>query len=93
VTRPTEWRSRREPELPVVMETTIERDGVLYAVTVFEQDVPCIDGEAGIEVWRREVFFGSDDRHCAGGYAFIEAAREQQRIADEWRNAIIAEGR
>lgn len=91
--RPTDWPHKEEPQLPVTMRTDIDRDAIRYEVRVSFDGPGFEEGENENSVWYREVFFGSTDRHCAGGAAFIEAAREQQRIADEWRDAIIAEGR
>lgn len=53
------------------MATVIRTDAVLY--TVREDDR---------EVWRKEVPFGRAERFNAGGGAFVDAAREQARVAE-----------
>lgn len=50
--------------------TTIRKNGVHYTVS-----------NGGVLVWERIVHFGTDKLHRPGGFAFREAAREQDRIA------------
>lgn len=51
--------------------TSVKTDrGIRYAVMV-----------SGKEIWQREVRFGHAKSNRAGGSAFIDAAREQERVA------------
>jgi hypothetical protein len=52
------------------VEPDPNRDGLRYSV--IRDDV---------EIWSRFVAFGHDERHRAGGAAFVDAAREQDEIA------------
>lgn len=50
--------------------TTIKRDGVYYAVL-----------RDGVEVWSKFIKFGKASMYRAGGFAFRQAAQEQERLA------------
>jgi hypothetical protein len=52
------------------MMTDIDDRGITYVIEV-----------NGLEHHRRRVEFGRDRRHRAAGAAFVEAAREQEKIA------------
>ena len=56
------------------MVSDVKSDGVFYGVV----------NESGELIWHKFVAFGQTDVNCAGGYAFREAAREQERIAFEY---------
>lgn len=55
------------------MRTAVRDDCVEYEV---------VDEKDAI-IWKRIVWFGHDEAHRAGGQAFVEAAREQEKIAME----------
>lgn len=61
----------------VMMTTRISKAEVVYTVST-----TTVAGTWG-EVWRNVVPFGLTHRYVAGGPAFIEAARQQERIAAE----------
>lgn len=66
--------------------TSTHRDEfeVIYSVDVITDDPSAYEeGEARRSVWEWRVPFGATDRHHAGGAAFIEAARFQERLAEE----------
>jgi hypothetical protein len=65
----------------VRMVTEIGNDDITFTVEVG-------DRQDQRHVWKRIVFFSLDDRRHAGGPDFVEAAREQERIA--WRYAHAA---
>ena len=65
----------------VTMQTFIMTDSVLYIV--IDGDGDAGDFGDAKEVWRREVPFTHRERFNAVGPAFVEAAREQARIAEE----------
>jgi hypothetical protein len=79
----------RLPGLSLVSMVT-DRDacGIDYSVVLEFDDSGA--GPAGAEpddrrtVWAKRVHFGAIDDYCAGGRAFVAAAREQHEIADEW---------
>lgn len=54
----------------VIAKTEVRAKEVYYAVEV-----------DSVIVWERIVRFGKDHAHRAGGYAFVEAAQTQERIA------------
>lgn len=63
----------------ITMTTTINDAGVDYEV--FDGDPSHGDFGDAIVVWSRTVEFGRDKNHRAGGYAFVEAARDQLEAA------------
>lgn len=63
------------PHGPVTEVTSRSATGVDYEVRVGT------DRASSMAVWSTTVLFGQDDRHCAGGHAFVEAARTQARVA------------
>ena len=60
-------------ESEVRMTTCVESDGIRYRVR-----------RGDVVLWERFVRFGKGRHHRAGGAAFIEAAREQQREASRY---------
>lgn len=68
--------------MTVTMVTQIDEDSVLY--TVCTGDPLLGDHGDSREVWRKEVPFGMRERFRAGGPAFIEAAREQEKVAEAY---------
>jgi hypothetical protein len=88
---PTEWKGRT-PAMPVSTRTERDEGGVSYEVRVGEVEArrsAYEEGEGELGVWDTYVPFGMTDDTVAGGGAFIRAAREQERIAEEWRVAIM----
>lgn len=86
---PTEWRSRFAPCLPVEMITSRDETGVEYVVLVSEENPHAFEqGEDKTIVWSTTREFGQRDETVAGGEAFKFAAREQERIAEEWVAAL-----
>ncbi len=75
------------PNGPVSMTTTIDRTETTYEVHIGFDD----DRSRGRTIWHRTVYFGSTDRHCAGGGAFVEAARLQEAVA--WAALTLLENR
>jgi hypothetical protein len=70
----------------VRMITTRDDTGIDYDVYVelrSRQEHVREEMDAFAPVWSERVCFGSTDATCAGGSAFVHAAREQQRAADE----------
>jgi hypothetical protein len=70
-----------------VVRQRIDRDdtGIDYEIRVSMRSLAAHayeEGEDDISIWHRRVDFGQTDATCAGGYLFVEAAREQQKIAD-----------
>lgn len=70
---------RDNPDGPVKMGITRTRTEIEYDVIVGDEGMGD-HGKARV-VWYQTVHFGSDDAHCAGGYAFVAAGREQDTIA------------
>lgn len=70
---------RDNPTGPVQMITGIDHTEITYEVVVGDLDAG--DRGKARTVWHRTVTFGHDDRHHAGGAAFVEAAREQDAVA------------
>lgn len=85
---PSEWKQKRPPQLPVVMRTTRDETGIDYEVMVGDGNPSAYDGEDLTGVWSTRRDFSQRPECRAGGAAFQYAAREQQRIADEWVVAI-----
>lgn len=86
---PGEWIQPYRPALPVDLTTTRDHDGVTYSVSVRAVKE---DGHvwATIGVFYAPVKFGQTRATAPGGAAFRRAAREQQRLADAWAEAILA---
>jgi hypothetical protein len=80
---------RDEPDGPVVMLTDISRIEVVYEVVI--GDTAAGDRGKARTIWRRAVTFGATDRTVAGGASFVEAAREQERVA--WAALDLLESR
>lgn len=68
--------------MTVTMVTLIDTDSVLY--TVHTGDPLMGDFGDGREVWRKEVPFGMRERFRPSGPAFVEAAREQEKVAEAY---------
>lgn len=68
------------------VEQRVERDdtGVSYEVRITLRDCPGAyeEGDGQFSVWRWRQCFGASDATCAGGSAFVYAAREQERAAE-----------
>ena len=60
-------------------ETSRFKNGVLYVVT---------EGH-GKTVWARFVRFGKQMPNRAGGAAFVQAAREQEKVAGPERTEVL----
>lgn len=65
----------RNPDGPVQMITELTRTDVTYDVVIGEPN------DGGRMIWHAVVTFGADDRHHAGGAAFVQAARTQEAVA------------
>ncbi len=63
-------------EWPVTTEIVRDVDCVTYHVVVGDAD-----NGAGYGLWTKVVEFGRSHRFRAGGAAFVEAAREQEEVA------------
>ena len=70
---------RDNPDGPVRMGIERSRTEIVYDIIVGDPLAGDL-GKARI-VWQNTIRFGSTDRHCAGGAAFVEAGREQDAIA------------
>lgn len=68
--------------IKIVQRTEIQREGVIYTVTV--------DGK---EMWRKEVAFGFTEYYRPAGEAFRAAAREQEQVAYEQTGRIHPDDR
>lgn len=68
---------RDNPDGPITEHTTRTKTEIEYEVTIGY----CDDQHRGRLIWHKTVPFGHDDAHCAGGAAFVAAAREQQDVA------------
>lgn len=71
----------------VTQRTIRERDGIQYEVHVGKRSLSehaFEEGEDQQQVWALFIPFGNTDATCAGGYAFVQAARKQQEVADAW---------
>jgi hypothetical protein len=78
------------PNGPILMVSDVSRCEVSYEVVVgLPSDSMSVEGARSI--WHRIVPFGASDRHCAGGAAFVEAARAQEAVA--WAALEIMEAR
>jgi hypothetical protein len=79
---PTKTRALRV--CGVNMHTRRDEAEIIYDVTVVVDDPSAFEqGEDERGVWEWRVPFGQTDATVAGGARFVEAARCQQRIADE----------
>ena len=67
---------RDNPDGPVRMVIERSRTEIVYTVTIGDPD-----DNGARSIWCRTVVFGHDDRHCAGGAAFVEVGREQDEVA------------
>lgn len=82
------------PPWATLVVSRIERrsDGIIYEVLLQNEDA-AIGNDIGegreVTVWRREILFGAVDARSAGGYAFREAAREQDAVADRFAVGIL----
>lgn len=65
------------PDGPVTMSTDISKQAVEYEVCIGGPS----DRDKGRIIWHKTVWFGATDAHCAGGAAFVAAAREQEHVA------------
>ena len=79
--------NRDNPDGPVTMRTEISRTEVVYEVVVGDR----MDSRGARCIWHRVVSFGESRRHCAGGAAFVEAARAQEAVA--WAALDLLEAR
>ena len=68
---------RDNPDGPIVQHTTRTKTEIEYEVTIGLLD----DRSRGRLIWHKTVAFGHDAAHHAGGYAFVEASREQDAIS------------
>lgn len=69
---------RDNPDGPVMMTTVRTRTEIEYEVIVGILDDCCTKARC---IWSKTVAFGHDDRHHAGGAAFVEVSREQDAVA------------
>jgi hypothetical protein len=81
---------RSNPDGPVTMHTEISRTEVDYAVVIGCPE-DSMSARCARTIWHRTVTFGATDRHCAGGAAFVEAARAQEIVA--WSALELLEAR
>lgn len=65
------------PDGPIREITTRTKTEIDYEVIIGYDG----DRDRGRAVWYKTVPFGASDRHCAGGAAFVEAARQQAEVA------------
>jgi hypothetical protein len=78
------------PDGPVQMHTELSRTDVTYDVTIGDPSDSMSPRTARC-IWHRTVNFGATDRHCAGGAAFVEVARQQEAVA--WDALDLLEAR
>jgi hypothetical protein len=69
---------RDNPDGPITEHTTRTKTEVEYEVTI---GIGGLGGDRSRTIWFKTVTFGADDAHCAGGRAFVEAARESSDVA------------
>lgn len=85
--KPSDWTQAEREDVAEVMQATHRDDtGISYTVSVCLRSLAASayeEGEDRITLWAENVEFGSTDSHCAGGYAFVQAARKQTALADE----------
>jgi hypothetical protein len=81
---------RDNPDGPVTMHTEISRTEVDYAVVIGSPECS-MSARTARTIWHRTVTFGATDRYCAGGAAFVEAARMQETVA--WAVLELLEAR
>lgn len=83
----SDWTpAERSDVAEIVQETTRDGTGISYQVSVALRSLAVSAYEMGedqLVVWSCRVDNGSDDAHCGGGHAFVKAARQQAKIADE----------
>lgn len=65
------------------MHTHRDDTEIVYEVNVVLDEAAYEVGDNEYGVWQWRVAFGATDATVAGGARFVEAARCQQRIADE----------
>lgn len=87
-----EWLAINAADITAA-ETLVERDehGIDYEVRVSLGSLTkgaYEEGEGQVTVWSRRVEFGKTAARSAGGGAFVEAAREQDAIADAIAKAV-----
>jgi hypothetical protein len=68
---------RDNPDGPITEHTTRTTTEIEYEVTIGHDG----DRGRGRVVWYKTVTFGHNDAHCAGGSAFVAAARESDAVA------------
>ncbi|HET9893257.1 MAG TPA: hypothetical protein VFQ42_22455 [Mycobacterium sp.] len=71
---------RDNPDGPVKMVIDISRTEINYDVVIGDPE-DSMSPRGARTIWHKTVYFGSSDRHCAGGAAFVEASREQDAVA------------
>lgn len=86
-TEALQWAKANRDDIAEVVKRVERSDtSVIYDIAVVLRSMAANSGyEADDDrkyLWHHEVHFGADDRHHAGGAAFVEAAREQDEIAD-----------
>lgn len=87
-----EWLAINAGDITAV-ESLIERDehGIDYEVRVSLGSLAKSayeEGEGQLTVWSRRVEFGKTAARSAGGGVFVEAAREQDSVADAIAKAV-----
>lgn len=82
-----EWtREEREDVAEVTQTTSRDDTGISYSVCVALRSLAASayeEGEDRLTLWTHRVDFGTSDANCSGGYAFVRAARQQAKVADE----------
>jgi hypothetical protein len=62
-----------------------EDAGIAYSVRVsYDNPSAFEEGESEVCVWSEFVYVGQTDATVAGGAAFVQMAREQERVVDLW---------
>lgn len=75
----------------VTMHTVRTAEDVQYIVSVGLRSLAAHafeEGEDEIGVWSYSVPFGHTDATVAGGAAFVQAARRQEEVANEWARRV-----
>lgn len=77
----------------VISSTERDDEGIDYSVSIRLADSPAYEqGEDEQFIWGRRVDFGRAAAERAGGSHFVEAARDQEDVANEvWRATRKAE--
>lgn len=93
----TEWTPEEIADVfEVVKKIAIDDTGVSYEVCVGLRSFAAHayeEGEDHLCLWSKRVDFGSADAFHAGGPAFVQAATQQDAIADKIASVVWGKGK